>query len=139
MIIVPFQPAHGAEIVLQDSQAGEWHDRAAAAARFAGAGNAFTLLGADGAVLFCGGACEVNDRWAQLWGVFALGKRQAMHKLLRATRAFIAALPYARVDAHVLDRPEARRWAELIGLTFETALADAAPDGGDYLIYRRAS
>lgn len=136
--IVPFKPEYAVTMLLQPSQALDWHDRTIMAERFAQAGNGFTLLADDGRALFCGGAIEVHPGHAQLWGLFAHNKGTAMPRLLRATRQFIAGLPHKRIDAPVADRPEAKRWAEWLGLRFDVRLADAAPGGGDLLIYRHA-
>lgn len=135
----PFRPAHAMELMLQPSQVKEfdWHDKRRVAEQFFNAGNAFTFRDADGRVLFCGGAVERHPGYANLWGMFALGKGAKALKLRRMTRQFIAKLPHGRVDAFVPDEPRARRWAELVGLTEETRLAGAAPDGGDLLVYRR--
>ncbi|WP_225205089.1 hypothetical protein [Novosphingobium huizhouense] len=138
--IDPFMAEHALELVLQPAQLAEldWHGRQAAAASFAQAGNAFTVRDADGRIIFCGGAVERHARYASLWGLFALDKGAAVHRLLTASRRFIAALPHARVDALVdAGNAGARKWARHIGLELETRLADAAPDGGDMLVYRR--
>lgn len=135
----PFKPAHALEIMLQPAQISEfsWHDKRAVAEQFFNAGNAFTFRSGDGRVLFCGGAVERHPGYANLWGMFALHKGSAMVKLQRMTCRFIRSLPHKRVDAFVADMPAARRWAELVGLTHETVLAGAAPDGGNLLVYRR--
>ena len=131
----PFTPQDGLELVAQVSQRLEWHDRQKLLARFAAAGNAFTIVDAEGRPIFAGGAVEQHADYAQLWAVFAADKRGCMARVLRATRHFMAGLQYRRIDTPVLDRPEARRWAELLGLTFEARLASAAHDGGDILVY----
>lgn len=137
MRVRPFTPQDGLELVAQESQRLEWHARQKVLARFAEAGEAFTITDAEGRPIFAGGAIEQHDDYAQLWAVFAADKRSCMARVLRATRHFIAGLDYRRIDTPVLDRPEARRWAELLGLTFEARLAGAAHDGGDILIYVR--
>jgi hypothetical protein len=141
--VTPFRPDDALELLLQPAQALAWHERTAIAARFAAAGNAFTLRDDAGTVMFCGGAVEQHapiegvGGHAQLWGLFALGKRHGLLALRRMTRQFIASLPHARVDAAVDDTPAARRWAVLAGLVPDVVLADAAPGGGDLHIYRR--
>jgi hypothetical protein len=137
MRVRPFTPSDALDLVVQDSQQLEWHARQKVLARFTDAGNAFTIVDADGRPVFCGGAVEQHADYAQLWAVFAADKRGAMTRVLRATRHFIAGLSHRRIDAPVLDRPEARRWAELLGLTCEARLGGAAHDGGDILIYVR--
>lgn len=135
--IFPFKPEDALELVLQPAQTISWYERRKLAQQCAAAGHAFTFRD-NNRVLFCGGAVELHSGHAQLWGLFATGKRGAIHKLYRATRDFIAGLPHVRVDAAVDDTAAAMRWAELVGLTFDVRLAQAAPGGGDLLIYRRA-
>lgn len=139
MNLLPFKAEDALELALQPSQLAEftWHDRRKAAQAFADAGQAFTLRDDAGAAVFCGGAVERHPGYVNLWGMFALGKRMGALKLRTMSRRFIARLPHARVDAFVPDSPKARRWAELIGLTYETRLQGAAADGGDLLVYRR--
>jgi hypothetical protein len=145
--ISPFRADDALELLVQPSQALDWHDRHAMARKFADAGNAFTVRDGDGRVIFCGGALEmhppIGDAFghfesghAQLWALFGARKGNGLVRVLRATRQFIAGLPHKRIDAPVADRPEAIRWAEWLGLRFDVRLADAAPGGGDILLYR---
>lgn len=139
MNLHPFKVEDALELILQPSQLAEftWHDRRKAAEMFANAGHAFTLRDDAGNALFCGGAVERHPGYVNLWGMFALGKRMGGLKLRTMSRRFIDRLPHARVDAFVPDAPKAMRWAQLIGLTYETRLHGAAADGGDLLVYRR--
>ena len=79
----PFTPQDGLELVAQESQRLEWHDRQKLLARFAAAGNAFTIVDAEGRPIFAGGAVEQHADYAQLWAVFAADKRGCMARVLR--------------------------------------------------------
>jgi hypothetical protein len=105
--------------------------------QFEAAGRAFTGRDDTGRVLFCGGAVELHEDHAQLWGIFAEAKGHAMFRLLTATRTFIASLPHRRVDTPVHDDACALQWARLLGLRADVRLRDAAPGGGDLILYRR--
>lgn len=137
MKVKVFETADALALLVHEPQRIEWHDRQALAARFAAHGNAYTIFDGNGRPIFCGGAVEMHPGHAQLWAVFGCDKRGNMVRVLRATREFIAGLPHRRVDTPVLDRPEAIRWAELLGLTCEARHRAAAHDGGDVLIYSR--
>jgi len=137
--VTTFRSADLHAMKIQPSQDMDFAVRERIARQFEQAGRAFTAIGEDGRVIFCGGAVELHEGHAQLWAVFAEGKRQAMFRLRRATRDFIASLPHRRVDTPVLDNEPARRWAEAIGLIEDVRLADAAPGGGDLILYRRVN
>lgn len=142
--VLPFIPQHAIDLAIQDSQKLDWHDSRRMARFYADTARAYTILSAENVPIFCGGAVELmpvidgEGGHAQLWALFGKNKRYGMLRVLRATRNFIAGLPHLRVDTPVSDRPEARQWAEMLGLVFDVRLQAAGPRGADVLIYRRA-
>lgn len=139
--VAPFSPNDLLEIDVQPAQRSEDYrvslyemGKAQSAS-----GMAFTARDAEtGRILICGGASEWHKQHASLWAVLATSKSGNMQLITRRVRAFIDQLPHRRVDAMIhSDFAAAKRWAHIIGLFHEATLADAMPDGGDALIFRR--
>ncbi|WP_298603403.1 hypothetical protein [uncultured Sphingorhabdus sp.] len=139
--VEPFQPSHLLDIEVQAAQRGDNYRLSlfelgkVQSAR----GMSFTARDSDsGRILICGGMAEVHANYACLWAVLAEGKRGNMQLITRRVRSFVQGLPHARVDATIhADFGAGIRWARLIGLRHETTLAEAMPDGGNALIFRR--
>lgn len=105
------------------------------------AGLCWTALAArTGTILMCGGSIRHHEEHVQLWSVLAPESRCYMTALTRAVRAHVAGLPQRRVDAHVRAGFNAgRRWMALLGLSYETQIADFFPDGEDAILYRKTA
>lgn len=139
--VAPFSPNDLLEIDVQPAQRGENYrvslyemGKAQSAS-----GMAFTARDAEtGRILICGGASEWHKEHASLWAVFADAKGGNMQLITRRVRSFINQLPHRRVDAMIhSDFGAAARWAKIIGLSHEATLAEAMPDGGNAMIFRR--
>lgn len=148
--VTPFVSGDALEIVLGEIAAANlaWHDRKRFAQQNEVVSQAFTVR-QERRVLFCGGIVERHPQHASLWALYAddIGLHGWAFLLDRA-RQYISGLPHRRVDAAVeLTRDKqgnpapgaarAMRWAERCGLTYETQLAEASPDGSAMAIYRR--
>jgi hypothetical protein len=100
---------------------------------------AFTIReGADGPVLFCGGAGQAHSRHATLWSAFDQGAGKWLRAIDRCTRRFLARLEHVRVDTIVrADHEEGHRWVLMLGFELEgPVLTDYFEDGGGACIYR---
>lgn len=139
MQISPFRKGDLLAMTVQPSQRMSADMLLRLGTQFEAAGRAFTARDDEGRVLFCGGAVELHEGHAQLWAIFAEAKGHAMFRILTATRTFIESLPHRRVDTPVIDDRCARQWALLLGLRADVVLRDAAPGGGDLILYRRGN
>lgn len=139
--VEPFYPGHLIDLEVQTAQRGDnWRASLYELGKIQSAnGMAFTARDAETKrILICGGASEVHAGYASLWAVLADGKRGNMQTITRRVRAFVRGLPHLRVDAMIHgDFAAGIRWARLIGLAHETTLAEAMPDGGNAMIFRR--
>lgn len=140
--IDPFKADDAMEIVLNARGAAllTWHDRRALGEMYARSARGLTARDADsGQVLACCGNIERHVERTVLWALYAEGiTLRQWGWILNRTRHYVDGLPHRRVEAEVrADDMGARRWIERCGMTREAVLAQAAPDGGDMLLYRR--
>lgn len=139
--VAPFAPNDLLEIDVQPAQRGENYRISLyeMGKLQSASGMAFTARDAEtGRILICGGASEWHQEHASLWAVFAGAKGGNMQLITRRVRSFVDQLPHVRVDAMIHSEfAAAQRWAKIIGLSHETTLAEAMPDGGDAMIFRR--
>lgn len=87
-------------------------------------GDGWTAHGDGGRLLATGGIAETfAARQGTVWAVLAADVGgAAMLAITRFCRRFIADSPLVRVDALIADDCPSRRWADLIGLTWNTTL-----------------
>lgn len=135
MMIVDFDPLHAELIVPQPLQAFEIG--ATSARELASGGPAATLV-VDSRVVMCGG---IVRQWEGRWILWSLLSADAGKYMVRATRYAQRLIDWRRgdrVEAIVRsDFPQARRWAELVGLKWHHHEEKFLPGGFDAEIFVR--
>ena len=98
----------------------------------------------DGRPIACGGVVHVGGGIGVVWVQVTDEARGYGLKLCRfariAMKIVFEDMKFHRVQATVrADRPEYRRWAELMGFECEGLMKKAAPDQSDLYLYARVS
>ena len=98
----------------------------------------------DGWPIACGGVVHVGGGIGVVWVQVTDEARGYGLKLCRfariAMKIVFEDMKFHRVQATVrADRPEYRRWAELMGFECEGLMKKAAPDQSDLYLYARVS
>lgn len=89
-----------------------------------------------GRVLACGGVVPFAPWLGTLWMLLHKDAGKHMIELHRATRRFLAAQPYRRLEASVPQSfPEGCRWLHVLGFRPEGPLEAYGEDGEDHLRY----
>jgi hypothetical protein len=102
------------------------------------AGSSWTAL-KGGRVLCCAGLHRPFRNWhATAWAMLAEDLGHAHVAITRFARAQIAEYPARRVEAVVrMEVPAEQRWAELVGLRFESDLPGWGPHERGAMLYSR--
>lgn len=118
-------------LVLQPAQAAWRDDLTAEQLRSLVAGGGWAALDGE-KVLGCGGLVELAPGRAEAWALLAEDSGRALKAITQATRRFLEAAPYRRIEAvTACEFPPGRRWATMLGFRFEGVAEAYLDDGSD--------
>ena len=102
-------------------------------------GDSYAVYEGD-TLMVCAGVIELMPgRW-QAWAMLGPDTGKIMVPLTRAVARYFASRKYKRVETCIDPNfPEAIRWAELLGFTFEGRMKKYLPNGADQLLYARVT
>lgn len=139
MMVVPYQPGHLEELVIQPRQAYLRAWITPEVAKTVAQSPAYTALDEHGDVIGCGGVVPVWEGRALAWSFLGDTAREHMVSITRAVRRFLDMQPQRRIEITVdLDFAEGHRWARMLGFKLDAGrLKGYLPNGGDVSLYSR--
>lgn len=141
MRIVPFEPEHLSQLLLQPSQAmlqPTLKDPSYGPSLKAG-GPAYSLI-VDDVVLAAGGLIPQWENRAVAWALIAAEVGPHMVSLTRAVKRAFSLHHFRRVETSVAcDFEQGHRWARMLGFEREGRMRAFTPDGDDCDLYARIS
>lgn len=138
-MIVPFQPEHLSQLMLQPSQV---YMQPMLANTLYGkylfdAGPAYSCV-IDDMVLACAGLIPQWENRTMAWALIASEAGKHFVSIHRAVKRTFAMHPYRRIETTVnVGFEEGYRWANLLGFEREGLMRKYLPDGGDCYLYAR--
>jgi len=141
MKIIPFEPDHFTQLLLQPSQAmlQPTLSDPSYGPSLKAAGPAYSLE-VDGAILAAAGFVPQWDNRALVWALISKEVGPHMVGLTRAVKRALSLHHYRRVETHVAsDFAEGHRWARLLGFEREGRMRAFTPQGDDCDLYARIS
>jgi hypothetical protein len=139
MRILPFEPDHLKQLLLQPSQAmmQPLLDSPTYAQSLKDAGPAYSAV--DGDVVFaCAGFIPQWEGRAVAWALVSSEAGMRFVGITRAVRRALQLHPFRRVETAVThDFPQGHRWAQMLGFTREGLMRSYTPDGRDCDLYAR--
>lgn len=139
MHIVPFQPIHLHNLVLQPSQISfsQYFDEKYGPALRDG-GPCFTGLDDDGNVVGCSGVIKQWDNRAIAWALLADWSGKHFVKVHKAVKRFLDMTEFDRIEAFVdAEFEQGHRWVKMLGFEREGYMRKFNPDGRDAVLYAR--
>lgn len=139
MNVVPYQPEHLQDLILQPAQAmlqPMMRDREYAD-QLAQTSEGYTWL-VDGKVIACLGVIPIWENRAAAWGLIGENARRHLTFVHRGVRRFLDLTQYRRVETPVSTNfVEGHRWARMLGFVNEGTMRAYMPDGSDCDLYAR--
>lgn len=138
-MIVPFQPEHLSQLMLQPSQVylqpmlanphyGEYLVKA---------GPAYSCI-VDDVVFACAGLIPQWENRAMAWALISGEAGKHFLSIHRAVKRTFAMHPYRRIETTVaMNFEEGYRWADLLGFEREGLMRKYVPNGDDCYLYAR--
>lgn len=139
MRIVPFEPDHLKQLLLQPSQAmmQPLLDSAEYAQSLKDAGPAYSLVDGD-EVFACAGLIPQWEGRAVAWALISEEAGPHFLRITRAVRRCFDLHPFRRIETAVShDFQQGHRWAQMLGFTREGLMRSYTPDGRDCDLYAR--
>lgn len=139
MRIVPFEPNHLKQLLLQPSQAimQETLSRPEYAHSLHQAGPAYSLVDGD-AVFASMGLIPQWEHRAVAWGLIAKEAGPHFRIIHKAVLRTMEIHPYRRIETSVAcDFEQGHRWARMLGFQREGRMRAFTPDGRDCELYAR--
>lgn len=138
MDVVPFEPEHLDEIMLQPSQADVFSYFDATYGRALKAtGPCFTGV-KDGRILGCAGVVKQWENRAVAWSLLAGDIGNDFISIHKAVSRFLDMCEFNRVEAYVdADFEQGHRWIRMLGFTPEGRMRQFNPNGSDAVMYAR--
>ena len=136
-MIVPFEPHHLTQLLLQPAQAMMQPTMAdpAYGESLCAAGPAYSLV-VNGEVLACMGLVKQWDERAIAWGLIGASAGPFMLRIHRAVLATMRLHRFRRIETAVLcGFPAAQRWVQRLGFVREGRMLAYTPDGSDCDLY----
>lgn len=132
MNLVPFQPEHVGQMLIQAHQQEAYLD-----GWVAPPGDAWTAM-VDGRPIGCAGLTELWTGRAMAWSILAKDAGPHMLSIVRAIRRKLASVPYRRIEMAVkVGFPPGCHFADLLGFEIEQKARAYLPDGSDAFLYAR--
>jgi hypothetical protein len=138
MRIADFHPDDLAKLQLQPAQPAEREPIAAPGyGEMLTEGEAFSVFDGDD-LLGCLGVYPLWPGRGYAWALLAHDVGRVLRPLTRVARAYLAANPLPRIEAHVDPRfANAIQWAGLLGFEYEGLMRKCTPAGADQLLFAR--
>jgi hypothetical protein len=137
-MIVPFEAEHLSKIKLQNAQlsVSDMLNNPDYAKMLEGT-NAWTLIDGD-EVLCCGGMLKMWEGRSVAWALMSANAGRKFMEIHRNVAAAFRMCPDRRVEIAVdSEFPQGKRWAKMLGLTYEGTMKGYGVDGRDHDLYAR--
>lgn len=137
-MIVPFKAEHLTKLALQDAQAFLTSELTNPDyAKMLEGMYSYSLI-VDDAVLCCAGIMQVWKGRSMGWAMISGDAGKHFMEIHRNVAAAIRMCPDRRLEIAVdSEFKEGKRWAKMLGLTFEGTMKSYSPDGRDCDLYAR--
>lgn len=137
-MIVPFKAEHLGMVQLQSTQAYMTDEmRKPEYAKMLENSYAYSLIDGD-EVLCCAGIMPIWNGRAMAWALMSKNAGRKFIEIHKNVSAALRLCPERRVEMAVdSEFPEGKRWARMLGMTYEGKMKAYSPDGRDCDLYAR--